>query len=219
MQHGAGKVLFPARGCRHPPCRGTKCRAPRLRENGRQSYRFHITKHPDSPDWSNVIPAAGTPSLASLPVSQDTSSSHVECFRTTAAHHLRRFLTWLQSNKTSRSISRSACTISAEPSIGWPPQRLSCMLACRAPRRACRCSSLPVRPTSNGTSLSQMQPPFHPLYRLRAEINAALSSGCAVKGTPSNSTNLTSQEVDHFMVFIFAATTRTQIFQYNTTLL
>ena len=46
LQHGAGKVLFPSRGCGPPAMYSTSCRALRLREIGRQSYRFHITKHP-----------------------------------------------------------------------------------------------------------------------------------------------------------------------------
>lgn len=135
VQHGAGKVLFLARGCPPPAMYSTKCRAPRLRENGRQSYRFHITKHPD---WSNVIPVAGTPSLALLPGVPRRLLLARRLPRTAAAHHLRRCSTWPQSSRIGNPIFRSACAVSAEPGIGWPPQRLSCLSPCRAPRRACR---------------------------------------------------------------------------------
>jgi hypothetical protein len=71
LQHRPGRVgyFFPPRGCRPPTMYGTGCRDARLRENGRQTYSFYITKHPE---WSNVIPAAGTSSLALLPTSQET---------------------------------------------------------------------------------------------------------------------------------------------------
>lgn len=101
LQHGAGKVLFLARGCGPQARYSTRCRAPRLRENGRQSYRFHITKHPD---WSNVIPVAGTPKSRII---TDVPK------RPTAVHHLALLLLLASAVASSRTPLQVTISASA----------------------------------------------------------------------------------------------------------
>lgn len=94
-----------------------------------------------------------------------------------------------QSGKIRNEIFTSARAISAEPGTGHSPQALVLSVAkCRAPHRACRCSfPLLYLPSGNGTSLSQVQPPFHPLYQHRVNLVPALGSSRGLRKISSNS--------------------------------